>query len=223
MLAGLCVLLPFVTASCSTAQSPSEHLQVTYTGVDLLTGGKPDVTVIVRSGRRPGGQVSRPTDAQNLASAVIGPVPPQPLVWVALVLMVAAALAAAVPARLPRATITAGLALAAAVILAGAAYLARTHIADSTTANVIALGRPSRLPPPTTAEIRGYENYQRIRDAFHYGYGVWAALTALSFVGLANGAALVGRRPRPPSAEPPPSPTPGAGPDPEDAAGAAPR
>ena len=43
VLAGLCLGLPFLSASCDSPEQPHVQWEVTYTGADVLTGGRPDV------------------------------------------------------------------------------------------------------------------------------------------------------------------------------------
>ncbi|MEU4562712.1 hypothetical protein AB0F72_30410 [Actinoplanes sp. NPDC023936] len=182
VLAGLCLLLPFLSASCESAQTPVRW-QVTYTGVDIFTGGRPEVAFTGDAGREP---IRRLDDAE--AERVLGappePLPPQPVAWVAVTLMAAAlAAAVAVPSRRWRAAATAGLALAAAVVLAGATTLARRDAADAVAAVVSKVVTSSG---PSVPELRRWEHYDQVSDLFSYGYGFWLAIVALSAVGVAG-------------------------------------
>ena len=119
-LALLLFLLPFATVSCSAAEEGIPvHLDYTYTGLDLVTGGGPDI-----DGTMPdpeGGQpiVVRTTpDEATLAEIGVPMQPVEPLVVVvALGLLVGMIGAFAAPATL-RGPLNGGIALGALVLLA---------------------------------------------------------------------------------------------------------
>src|SRR5688572_3893986 len=94
VVAALCLLLPFVSASCSSEkfevpEGQYQRWRVTYTGADLLTGGQP--AVAWDDGYS--GRGLRRLDEADLAD-LIGPLPaplrPQPLAWLAVALIAAA-------------------------------------------------------------------------------------------------------------------------------------
>ena len=185
LLAASCLLLPFMSASCAIEERPRMQWRVTYTGADLLTGGEPDVAFTDDADERPIHRLD-----ENATRQVIGtppaPLPTQPVAWVAVVLMTAALAATALPSRTWRTTATAGLALAATVVLAGATVLARRDATDAVAAVVRRFTAGSPGPPPTAPELRGWEHYGQVSDTFGYGYGFWTAIAALSLVGVAN-------------------------------------
>ena len=196
VLAGLCLLLPFFTASCTAEEQPRAQWRVTYTGVDVLTGGRPAVALTMDADQQP----IRPLDdaeLRDLLDAPPAPLGPQPVAWVAAALMVAALAGAALPSPIWRATATAGLAIAAAVVLGGAVVLARQDATDAV-ATVLSQATSSRDQVPMSgAELRAWDSYPQIRDLFHYLYGFWIALAALFLVGVANvvGVVRLTRRP----------------------------
>ncbi len=184
-LAGLCLLLPFFTASCTAEEQPRAQWRVTYTGVDVLTGGRPAVALTMDADQEPIQPLDN-AELLDLLGAPPAPLGPQPVAWVAAALMVAALAGAALPSRIWRATATAGLAIAAAVVLWGAVVLARQDATDAV-ATVLSHFNSSRDEAPMSgAELRAWENYPQIRDLFHYLYGFWVAIAALLLVGVVN-------------------------------------
>lgn len=183
-MAGLCLLLPFMTASCANEQQPSVQWGVTYTGVDVVTGGRPDVAFTDDADREP---IHTLDDAEviGLLGRLPTPLPPQPMAWLAAALMVAALGATALRSRGWRTTFTAGLALAAAIVLWGATTLARHDAADAAAAVLSRLDAPTG-PPLTAPELREWESYGQVHDAIRYAYGLWIAIVALCAVGIAN-------------------------------------
>ncbi|MET0419625.1 MAG: hypothetical protein ABW022_26720 [Actinoplanes sp.] len=121
------------------------------------------------------------------------PLPPQPTAWLAVALMAAALAATALRSRSWRTTATGGLAIAAAVVLWGAAMLARRDATDAVAAVLSRVTADPSSPPPPTAELRQWENYGQISDTFTFLYGFWLALAASAAVGVANTVAAVGR------------------------------
>jgi hypothetical protein len=192
----LCLLLPFFTASCTSEEQPRAQWQVTYTGADVLTGGRPAVAFTMDADQNP----IRPLDDAELLGlldAPPAPLGPQPVAWVAAALMVAALIGTALPSRIWRATATAGLAIAAAVVLWGAVVLARQDATDAV-ATVLSQATSARDDTPMTGpELREWDSYPQIRDLFRYLYGFWIAVAALLAVGVANivGVVRLTRRP----------------------------
>jgi hypothetical protein len=196
-LAVLCLLLPFVTASCSGAQievpeSHSQRWRVTYTGGDLLAGGQPDVAW--DNSYSPGGL--RPLDEAGLVD-LIGQLPaplrPQPLAWLAVALIATAVVGTAVwwQARWSR-IVAAVAAMGAAVSLYAATLRARDHAIEATAS---VLRRAVRLSPdPPLTPLEQWEYYPWVRDQFHLDYGLWIAIGLLLAVGGINlGLAVTGR------------------------------
>jgi hypothetical protein len=186
VLAGLCLLLPFLSGSCATGERPRLQWQVTYTGADVLTGGRPDIAFTEDADEKPMARLDE-QGVRNLLGGPPAPLPPQPTAWLAVALMAAALAVRALPSRAWRETLTGGLALAATVVLAGATILARNDAADAVAA---VIGGISAGPPAG----RSWESYDEIRETFRYEYGFWLAIVALAAVGVVNTVAAV-RRP----------------------------
>ncbi len=184
-MAGLCLLLPFMSASCASEEPPRVQWRVTYTGVDVITGGRPEVAFTDDADREP---IHTLDDAE--VRGVLGrppaPLPPQPVAWLAVALMAAALAATAVPSRTWRTTATAGLALAAAVVLCGATMLARQDATDAVAAVFSRITSPSSASPPKVPQLRQWESYGQVSDMFRYQYGFWIAIAMLSVVGVAG-------------------------------------
>ena len=185
IMAGLCLLLPFLSASCAVEEKPRVQWRVTYTGVDVLTGGRPEVAYTDDADRQPIRTMDE-REANRVLGASPAPLPPQPVAWLAVALMTAALAAAALPSRMWRATATGGLALAAAVVLGGATVLARRDATDAVAAVLSGLTSTRSTPRTAGPELRAWEYYDQVADTFRYGYGFWLALVALSAVGVAS-------------------------------------
>lgn len=191
ILAALCLVLPFLSASC-TSEQQSVHWRVTYTGVDVIAGGRPDVDFTDDVNREP---MHRLDDAE--ARQVLGEppasLPAQPLGLLAVALMAVALAASALRSRLWCHTAVAGLSLAAAILLWGATVLARNDATDA----LAAVASQLASPPPASPDLRSWEQYDQLRETFRYLYGFWLALAALATVAVANVVGLV-RDPVPP-------------------------
>lgn len=198
----LCLLLPFLTASCSGSEEPPDDppvlpqaWRVTWTGTDILTGGRPDVAWADHGTGPP----LRISDAEvvDLLGDRPPPLRPQPFGWAAVVLVVAALAVAASGVTRRRAAITAGLALVGGLGLLAATLLAREQ-ATELVAEVLRRGATGSDPPPGEP-IRSWEYYAGVRDLFHFGFGFWLATGGLFLVGMTNVAlAVPGRNPDPP-------------------------
>ncbi|MGX6600550.1 hypothetical protein ACWKSP_00215 [Micromonosporaceae bacterium Da 78-11] len=209
ILAGLCLSLPFMSASCA-GERVDDNLervewQVTYTGVDVVTGGRPEIAFTDDADREPMRTLDR-AGVRQLIGTAPPRLPPQPLAWLAAALMVAALAATALPSRIWRTTFTAGIAVAAAVVLWGAVLLARQDATDAVAAKLLEFfSMPGSSP--SVAQVRAWDSYGEIRDLFRYGYGVWITIVLLSTVGVANTVRVI-RDPafdrRAPEADPPP-------------------
>lgn len=184
ILAGLCLLLPFMSASCTSDRTPREQWRITYTGTDLLTGGPPVVAYTDDAARTPIRDLDA-AEAAEMAGALPASLPRQPLAWLAVALMALALAAAVVPSPTWRTTATAGLAIAAAVLLFGATMLARQDATDTlvTLSDGLTTSRAREVPDP---QARQGALRDEIGATFRYGYGLWTALAALAAVGLAN-------------------------------------
>lgn len=179
-MAGLCLLLPFMSASCASEGPPSVQWGVTYTGVDVVGGGRPEVAFTDDADRKPIHALDD-VEVRGLLGEPAPSLPPQPLAWLAVALMVAALAATALPSRTWRRTFTGGLAVAAAIVLFGATVLARRDATDAVATVLNQIAAPPSATPP-----REGENYDQVRDMFRYGYGLWIAIAVLAAVGLAN-------------------------------------
>lgn len=190
VLAGLCLLLPFLSASCASEESPRTQWRITYTGVDVITGGVPDIAFTQDADEEP---IREQSDAE-LASVLGAPPPALPsqlLAWPAAALLVAALAATALPSRRWRAAGTAGLAFAAAIVLGGATMLARHDAADAVAMTLsVANGSPQEAGPG----LREWDFYDRISGAFRYAYGLWACLAALVAVGVLDTVRVIRNR-----------------------------
>ncbi|GIJ54959.1 hypothetical protein [Virgisporangium aurantiacum] len=199
----LCVLLPFLSASCSGDEATGADAaelrktwRVTWTGTDILTGGRPDVAWADDATSPP----RRLSDAEvvDLLGDRPSPLRPQPFGWAALVLVVAALAVAASGVTRRRAAITAGLALTGGLALLAATLLAREQ-ATELVAEVLRRGVTGSDPSAAGEPIRSWEYYPGVRDLFRFGIGFWLATGGLALVGMTNVAlAVPGRSPDPP-------------------------
>jgi hypothetical protein len=190
ILAALCLLLPFMSASCAIEERRGVQWRVTYTGVDVVAGGRPEVAFTADAGKEPIHTLDD-VEVGRVLGAPPAPLSPQPLGWLAAAVMAAALAATAVPSRTWRTTATAGLALAAAVLLCGATMLARRDATDAVAAVLYGTTVPSEDRPPTVPQLREWERYGQVRDTFRYEYGLWITIVALSAVGVANTVGVV--------------------------------
>jgi hypothetical protein len=186
ILAGLCLLLPFLSASCSTEERSGVQWRATYTGVDILARGRPTIAYTDDAARQP----IHTVDDAELHQVLGDPpptLPPQPLAWLAVALMAAALVATALSAPRWRVTASAGLSLAAVVLLWGATMLARHDALDVVVKEIIRTDTPLSAPAATVDELRKWEQDQpKVGDLVRYDYGFWIAIAALSAVGVAN-------------------------------------
>jgi hypothetical protein len=150
VLAGLCLLLPFMSASCGVEQRSGVQWQATYSGVDVLTGGRPRIALTHDAAQEP----IHVLDDAELRREIGQPPPPlpaQPLAWLAVAVMAAALATTALPAPRWRVTATAGLTLAAVVLLWGATMLARQDVTDAVAAVLSRTTATPSQPPPIVA------------------------------------------------------------------------
>jgi len=139
VLAGLCFLLPFVPVACNTPGGYGRAAPggtTAYTGVDLITGGEPDVT--------PADKV-RPADQQQEDR-----LPPQPVATIVVLLVVAGAVTTVVAsdARVRRA--------AATVFAGGAVVLLVVNQALVESALVAQVREQITQPLPAGKVVRDY-------------------------------------------------------------------
>lgn len=136
LLAALCLVLPFLSGAClgepsqGVPEQQRQQWRVTYTGVDILIGGQPDVAWADANsqGRL---RLLDEADLLDLMGQPPSPLRPQPLAWLAVALIAAALAATALRATRRRAAVTAGLALVAALALYAATLLAREQAVDT--------------------------------------------------------------------------------------------
>ena len=197
LLVALCLLFPFLIGSCSyppeagLAPQEQQAWRVTYTGMDLLVGGAPDVEVADHASQ---GRLRALDDGDLVQYLGHHPEPLKPhfLAWLTVALLaIAAALGALRPSRWT-ASVMGGLAAAATATLVGATILARRQATDDV-ANVIrrTFGGPPNQPLPPVTD---WEYYPAIADMFRFGYGFWIAIGVLIALTGANTAQAMGAK-----------------------------
>lgn len=209
LLVALCLLLPFLIGSCSyppeagLAPQEQQAWRVTYTGMDLLVGGAPEVEVADNANQ---GRLRTLDDGDLVEYLGHRPEPLKPhfLAWLTVALLATAAALGALRSSRWTASVVAGLAAAATATLVGATILARRQATDAV-AYVIRRtygGLPDQPLPPIT----DWEYYPAIADMFRFGYGFWVAIGVLLVLTGVNTAhaldikAFRRRRPHPPEA-----------------------
>ena len=198
----LCLVLPFLTASCSGTGPPGEEpleqrqtWQVTWTGTDVLAGGRPDVAFAIGDNPSPPRRLGN-AEVVELLGDRPAPLRPQPLAWAAVALIMTAIAVAASGETRRRAAVTAGLALVAGLALLAATLLAREQATEQVAEMLRRASVGSGASP--TEPVRSWEHYARTRGLFGFGYGFWLSTGVLLLVGMTNVAlAVPGRRPRP--------------------------
>jgi hypothetical protein len=110
----LLFLLPFVSVSCSPSDNPDETVTATFAGIDLVTGGTP--TYVTSDATQE--EVADDAAVAELDAMFGQFYPAQPLAILAFVIVLAGMIAGLVLPDARRAMITAGMALATAVLLA---------------------------------------------------------------------------------------------------------
>src|SRR5690242_18608998 len=109
----LCLLLPFLSASCGGAAPELPQAgRLTWTGTDIVTGGRPDVYYTDHRAAAPPHRIGAAEVAKRFEKRP-PPLRPQPWAWVAVALTVAAIAVAASGVTRRRAAVTAGLTLVA--------------------------------------------------------------------------------------------------------------
>jgi hypothetical protein len=109
-LALLLFLIPFATVSCGVE---NEHVDATFTGLDLVVGGQPSIS---------GPNIDAEAGTQ-LAAVFQEDYAPQPLIIVAALLMLVGMALALVPVRRTRALASAGTAVLTVIMLAIAIFV----------------------------------------------------------------------------------------------------
>jgi amino acid transporter len=117
-LALLLFLIPFATVSCGVE---GEHVDATFTGLDLVVGGQPSIS---------GPNIDAEAEAQ-LAAVFQEDYAPLPLVIVAAVLLLVGMALALIPVRRIRALASAGTAVLAVIMLAIAIFVQAPGRADA--------------------------------------------------------------------------------------------
>lgn len=169
LLVAICFALPFVSVSCDTPV----RLRADYTGVDMVGGGTPSVSVSDEA-------VSR-QDADDLSDE---PIDVQPAAVVAMLAIIAGLLVAALRGRRARLFGGTAAALATVVFLGINQILVRRHLSDE-------------IEREVGAQLPGGA---RAGDFVHTRYGFWLAL-ALACAVTAYNCAAVYRELRPKLAE----------------------
>jgi len=189
----VCLALPFLSASCSGDAPPDapdarQQWRVSYTGADILVGGKPDVAWADHTRPGPPQRLSE-AELVDLIGQPATPLSPQPLAWLAVVLIAGALAAAALRGTRQRATVTAGLALVAALALYAATLLARDQAVDAVAEVLRRVASGSSAP--SKEPIREWEYYGWVGGRFRFGYGLWITIGILLALSLANAAEAV--------------------------------
>jgi hypothetical protein len=180
----LLFLLPFLAVSCGSGE---EKAVGTFTGIDMVVGGEPDLVVPAMTDE----------DAQQAQQAVVAQfhddIDAQPLAILAALVVLLAMAAALVPERLARHAVSAGLAALAAALLSGAVVRATSRIEETLRAIV---------EEPDTAAFE---------VSLRYGFWVCVAVLAALVVGHLAALVQAWRSPAPvpvpvdaPDGEPPP-------------------
>jgi hypothetical protein len=203
-LAVACLALPFLSASCSGDAPPDrpevrQQWQVSYTGTDILVGGEPDVAWADESRPGPPRRLSE-AEVVDLIGQPATPLSPQPLAWLALALIAAAMAATALRGARQRATVTAGLALVAAVALYAGTLLARDQAVDAVAEVLRRVASGSAAP--SSEPVREWEHHGWVGGRFRFEYGLWTAIGILLAVSLANAAQSIRWPARSPNAVP---------------------
>jgi hypothetical protein len=184
LLVSISLFLPFLTASCDRPGVRSPQWRVTYTGADLVAGGRPDIDFTDDSELEPMRRLDG-DGVRNLLGELAPALPAQPMALAAVALLLVLAASAALPARW-RAPATAGSSLAAAVVMWGAVELAKRDAADDLAGRLMQVASTSRTPAPSTAQVRQWDQYDAVHDLFRAGYGFWVAVASLAVLGVAN-------------------------------------
>jgi hypothetical protein len=163
VLAGLCFLLPFATVACDTPGGYGRAAPggtTAYTGVDLITGGAPDVT--------PADKV-RPAAEQREDR-----LPPQPVATIVVLLVVAGAVMAVVAAdaRVRRA--------AAAVFATGAVILLVVNQALVESALAAQVREQLTQPLPAGKVVR---DYVKTGEGFGFSFLLLTTVVAVNAIG----------------------------------------
>ncbi len=163
VLAGLCFLLPFATVACDTPGGYGRAAPggtTTYTGVDLITGGAPEV--------KPADKV-RPAAAQREDR-----IPPQPVATIVVLLVVAGAVVTVVAAdaRVRRA--------AAAVFATGALVLLVVNQALVESALVAQVREQLTQPLPAGKVVR---DYVKTGEGFGFSFVLLTTVVVANAIG----------------------------------------
>jgi hypothetical protein len=174
VLVACCFLLPFVTVSCSNTPGVS----ATYTGKDLVVGGRADFAVPdeyrpqVESDFPPD-QAAVPSPSEMLAPYT-KPIERQPLAALVLLVVVIGVLAVAIGPPWPRTLVAGGAGLIGAVFLVGAEVVARRAAVARINADAGPLVGPTATSEPHI--VTGVSN----------GSGFWLALLLLCLLAGGN-------------------------------------
>jgi hypothetical protein len=170
----LLLLLPFLAVSCGSGE---ETAIGTFTGIDMVIGGEPDLVVPAMTDE----------EAQQAQQAVVAmfhdQIDAQPLAILAALVMLLAMAAALVRERMARHALSMGLAVLATALLAGAVARAISRIEE-------ALRNIAEQPETAAFDVS-------------LRYGFWLCLAVLAALIAGHGFALV----RAWRAPPPPAPT----------------
>jgi hypothetical protein len=170
LLVAVCFLLPFVTLSCGSAQTPVEG-RLTYTGVDLATGHVGTITL--KSTPAAGDS----TNSITFGSDVARPAPVQPFLIVAMVLTALGILTSLVPLAWWRALSGGAAAVLALIFLAGGQVNGMSAAREQARQDGVLL--------------YGSSDSTGLVTATHIGYGFWLAVALLGALAVGSAVALI--------------------------------
>jgi hypothetical protein len=169
----LLLLLPFLAVSCGSGE---ETAVGTFTGIDMVTGGEPDLVVPAMTDE----------EAQQAQQAVVAmfhdQIDAQPLAILAALVMLLAMAAALIRERMARHALSVGLAVLATALLAGAVVRAISRIEEAMRAIA------------EQAETAAFD------VSIRYGFWLCVAVLAVLTVGHALALVRAWRAPPPPAA-----------------------
>jgi hypothetical protein len=169
----LLLLLPFLAVSCGSGE---ETAIGTFTGIDMIVGGEPDLVVPAMTDE----------EAQQAQQAIVamfhGQIDAEPLAILAALVMLLAMAAALVRQRLARHALSTGLAVLATALLAGAVMRAISRIEE-------ALRNIAEQPETAAFDVS-------------LRYGFWLCVAVLAALTVGHGLALVRAWRAPPPARP---------------------
>jgi len=169
LLVAVCFLLPFATVSCGNTELP-DAFRVTYTGVDLATG---HVGTITAGQTLPAGS----TAGSAIGVGFTRPMPVQPFLITAMVLIALGVLASLVPATWWRALASGAAAVLALIFLAGG--------------QVNGMAAAAEQARTDAAEWYGTGDGKPLVISTHVAYGFWFAVGLLAALAVVAAVELI--------------------------------